>query len=74
MLAIGSTNSQLSVVTLELETDGAGGKPRARDVLPPVEYEGEELYDCDFNDEGSLVRRCFFLSWPRPTFVPSRQK
>ncbi|ORY72905.1 quinon protein alcohol dehydrogenase-like superfamily [Leucosporidium creatinivorum] len=45
LLAIGSTNSQLSLLTF----------PELEEVFPPIEYEGEELFDVDFNDDTSLL-------------------
>jgi len=45
MVAIGSTNSQLSVLSY----------PGLEDVFPSIEYEGEELFDTDFNDDGDMA-------------------
>lgn len=45
MVAIGSTESQLSLLTY----------PELEEVFPSIEYEGEEVLDTDFNDDGSLV-------------------
>lgn len=46
MVSIGSTNSQLSVVTF----------PELDEVFPSIEFDkGEEVFDTDFNDSGELV-------------------
>ncbi|GAA5885833.1 hypothetical protein JCM16303_000072 [Sporobolomyces ruberrimus] len=55
LLAIGSTSSQLSLLAL----------PNLNDVLPQLipgkegdasrQYEGEEVYDVDFNDKGDML-------------------
>jgi prolactin regulatory element-binding protein len=45
MVAIGSTNSQLSVLSY----------PELEDVFPSIDYEGEEIFDVDFNDTGDMV-------------------
>lgn len=46
LLAIGSTNSQLSVITY----------PALEEVFPPIGYDGEEIFDVDFDDSGLMVR------------------
>ncbi|BGP51350.1 hypothetical protein JCM10450v2_007288 [Rhodotorula kratochvilovae] len=45
LLAVGTTNSQLSLLTF----------PALEDVLPSLSYDGEEIYDADFNDEGDML-------------------
>ncbi len=45
MVAIGSTNSQLSVLSY----------PQLEEVFPSIEYEGEEIFDTDFNDQGDMA-------------------
>lgn len=45
MLAVGSTNSQLSLLSY----------PDLRDVCPTLDYNGEEIFDADFNDDGEMV-------------------
>lgn len=47
MLAVGSTNSQLSLLSY----------PDLRDVCPTLDYSGEEIFDADFSDDGEMVRR-----------------
>lgn len=47
LLAAGSTDSQLSLVTY----------PDLENVLPTLQYEKEEIYDADFNDAGDMVRQ-----------------
>jgi prolactin regulatory element-binding protein len=49
LIAIGSTNSQLSVLTY----------PALEDVFPPITYDGEEIYDVDFDDSGEMVCSLF---------------
>lgn len=46
LISIGSTNSQLSVLTY----------PALEEVFPSIEYEGEEIFDTDFDDSGEMVR------------------
>lgn len=47
LVAIGSTNAQLSLLRY----------PSLEDVFPPIMYdEGDEIYDTDFNDDGDMVR------------------
>ncbi|BGP57975.1 hypothetical protein JCM8202v2_005632 [Rhodotorula sphaerocarpa] len=45
LLAVGSTNSELSLLSY----------PDLRDVCPPLEYNGEEIFDADFSDDGTMV-------------------
>ncbi|KAL8291360.1 hypothetical protein RQP46_002338 [Phenoliferia psychrophenolica] len=46
LVAIGSTNAQLSLLSY----------PSLEDVFPPIMYdEGDEIYDTDFNDDGDMV-------------------
>lgn len=45
MVAVGSTDSQISLIEL----------PSMDDVWPSVQYEGEEIFDVDFNDSGDMV-------------------
>ncbi|BGO95267.1 hypothetical protein NBRC10512v2_007069 [Rhodotorula toruloides] len=45
LLAAGSTDSQLSLVTY----------PELEDVLPTLQYEKEEIYDADFDDSGDML-------------------
>uniref|UniRef100_A0A0K3CNW8 FGENESH: predicted gene_13.73 protein n=1 Tax=Rhodotorula toruloides TaxID=5286 RepID=A0A0K3CNW8_RHOTO len=45
LLAAGSTDSQLSLVTY----------PGLEDVLPTLQYEKEEIYDADFDDSGDML-------------------
>ncbi|POY72890.1 hypothetical protein BMF94_4051 [Rhodotorula taiwanensis] len=45
MLAVGSTNSQLSLLSY----------PDLRDVCPTLDYNGEEIFDADFNDDGEML-------------------
>ncbi|BGP35111.1 hypothetical protein JCM10296v2_006941 [Rhodotorula toruloides] len=45
LLAAGSTDSQLSLVTY----------PELEDVLPILQYEKEEIYDADFDDSGDML-------------------
>lgn len=45
LIAIGSTNSQLSVLTF----------PALEDQYPPITYDGDEIYDTDFDDSGEMV-------------------
>ncbi|KAK4702009.1 prolactin regulatory element-binding protein, partial [Phenoliferia sp. Uapishka_3] len=48
-LAIGSTNSQLSLLSY----------PSLKPIFPPIKYdEKDEIYDVDFNDESSWVVGC----------------
>lgn len=44
LLAVGSTNSELSLLSY----------PDLRDVCPPLEYNGEEIFDADFSDDGTM--------------------
>lgn len=53
LLAIGSTNSQLSVLTY----------PQLEEVFPSIEYEGEEIYDVDFDDSGEMVSAAAAGGW-----------
>ena len=57
-LAVGTTNSQLSLL----------GFPDLDDLFPPLNYDGEEIYDADFDDESDMVRLLFppSLSIPSP--------
>jgi len=57
LLAIGSTSSQLSLVSL----------PNLNNVLSEElkGYEGEEIFDVDFNDDGEMVRAPHFASTSR---------
>ncbi|KPV72073.1 uncharacterized protein RHOBADRAFT_56201 [Rhodotorula graminis WP1] len=45
LVAVGSTNSQLSLLSF----------PDLDDVFPSITYDGEEIYDADFNDEGDML-------------------
>ncbi|GAA6053269.1 hypothetical protein JCM3770_002687 [Rhodotorula araucariae] len=45
LLAVGTTNSQLSLLTF----------PALEDVLPSLSYDGDEIYDADFNDDGDML-------------------
>lgn len=45
LIAIGSTNSQLAVLTY----------PGLEAALPSLDYDGDELYDVDFDDAGEMV-------------------
>lgn len=53
LLAIGSTNSQLSVLSY----------PQFEEVFPSIEYEGEEIYDVDFDDSGEMVSSLAAKAW-----------
>ncbi|GJN93754.1 hypothetical protein Rhopal_006811-T1 [Rhodotorula paludigena] len=44
-LAVGSTNSELSLLSY----------PALDEVLPTLTYDGEEIYDADFNDDGDML-------------------
>lgn len=52
LLAVGSTNSELSLLSY----------PALDEVLPTLTYDGEEIYDADFNDDGDMVRCCLTSS------------
>ncbi|GAA5839243.1 hypothetical protein JCM9279_002638 [Rhodotorula babjevae] len=45
LVAVGTTNSQLSLLSF----------PDLDDVFPSITYDGEEIYDADFNDEGDML-------------------
>ncbi|GAA5875773.1 hypothetical protein JCM3774_006453 [Rhodotorula dairenensis] len=45
MLAVGSTDSQLALLSY----------PDLRDICPALDYSGEEIFDADFNDDGEMV-------------------
>lgn len=46
LIAVGSTNSQLSVLTY----------PALEEIFPSIEYDGDEIFDTDFDDSGDMVR------------------
>lgn len=46
LVAVGSTNSQLSVLTY----------PALEEIFPSIEYDGDEIFDTDFDDSGDMVR------------------
>ncbi|SCZ94646.1 BZ3500_MvSof-1268-A1-R1_Chr12-3g04019 [Microbotryum saponariae] len=45
MIALGSTDSQFSVLTF----------PELQEVLPTIEYDGDEMFDVDFHDDATMV-------------------
>ncbi|SCV73170.1 BQ2448_7095 [Microbotryum intermedium] len=49
LIALGSTNGQFSVLTF----------PELQEVLPTIEYDGDEMFDVDFHDDASMVSSLF---------------
>ncbi|GAA5931119.1 WD40 repeat domain-containing protein [Sporobolomyces koalae] len=55
LLALGSTASQLSLVSLPNLNDVMSKGPLSRENDTTRQYEGEEVFDVDFNDQGDML-------------------